>query len=83
MHKLLSVSLSPRLRVNCGGIVDILTFSTPSQPGLPQQQDLLALGQLLLSVALQSPTAADPKNYRHSLDTLAARYPPDLHHIIQ
>ncbi len=81
-------SLSPRLRVNCGGMMDILTFGGPtssssSLPALPQQEDLVAVGQLVLTVALQSPAAAEPGNYHHSLDTLATHYSPDLHNITQ
>ncbi len=80
---MLCVIVSPRLRVNCGGIMDILALSAQAQPSVSQQDDLVAVGQLLLSVTLQSPMAAIPNNYRQSLDTLASHYSPDLHHITQ
>ena len=50
---------------------------------LHQQHDLVAAGELLLCVALQSSMAAQPENFHHSMETLATQYSPDLHHIVQ
>lgn len=84
---LLTGATSPRLYLNCAGIMDILTFdSSPSSPvdsSLQQQQDLVHAGQLLLNVALQSPTATQPENFHQSLDTVSSHFTSDLHHIIQ
>ena len=48
-----------------------------------QQQDLVSAGQLLLSVALQSPVAAQPENFHQSLDSFSSQFTSDLYHIIQ
>jgi PAB-dependent poly(A)-specific ribonuclease subunit 3 len=83
---LVTGSGSPRLFMNCAGIMDILTFdstSTPVDPTLQQQQDLVGIGQLLVGVALQSPTATQPENFHQSLEYLTSHFSPDLHHIVQ
>lgn len=65
--------------------MDILMFDglESATPTLWQQQDLLALGELLLGVALQTPTATLPEHFHQSMDTLATHYSPDVHHIVQ
>ena len=50
---------------------------------LLQQQDLVGIGQLLVGVALQSPTATQPENFHQSLEYLTSHFSPDLHHIVQ
>jgi PAB-dependent poly(A)-specific ribonuclease subunit 3 len=83
---LVTGSGSPRLCLNCAGVMDILSFdvsSSPVNPALQQQQDLVSAGQLLLSVALQSPVAAQPENFHQSLDSFSSQFTSDLYHIIQ
>ena len=48
-----------------------------------QQEDLAALGELLMCVALQSPLATKPENFLGSMEALAAHYSPEIHHILQ
>ena len=43
----------------------------------------MSAGQLLLSVALQSPVATQPENFHQSLDSFSSQFTPDLFHIIQ
>jgi len=67
--------------------MDILTFNGSGSPShsttLHQQEDLAALGDLLMCVALQSPLATKPENFHASMEALATHYSPELHHILQ
>ena len=48
-----------------------------------QQEDLQALGQLLLCVTLQSSEATQHEHFHRSMDTLTSSYSPDLQNIVR
>ncbi|XP_064400675.1 PAN2-PAN3 deadenylation complex subunit pan3-like [Halichondria panicea] len=73
-----------RLRISCAGIMDIVSTTANTLPTPIQQQgDLVATGEALLCVALQSASAAKQEFFPASMEILATSYSPDLQHIIQ
>ncbi|XP_065582617.1 PAN2-PAN3 deadenylation complex subunit pan3-like [Artemia franciscana] len=76
-----------RLRLNCCGILDVLTFDptspTPSGNMLQHQQDdLTALGKLILAVSCCSLLAQQRDNLQVALDILSRNYSNDLKNLI-
>lgn len=75
-----------RLRLNCVGVKDVLTTQTSSasQPNIAQlqQQDLTAFGKLVLALACNSLTAAQPDQMKFSMEIIARTYSVDLQNLI-
>jgi len=69
-----------RLRMNCCGIMDMLTFDTAPNIGHLQQDDILNLGQLMMTLACKSLTATH--NISKSIDYIAQHYSQDMNNMI-
>jgi len=71
-----------RLRLNCAGILDILTSdsesASPAMLSHHQQEDLVALGKLILALSCYSIDAVLRENMHQSLEFLARSYSNDL-----
>lgn len=75
-----------RLRLNCAGILDILTSDTDSSgSGMMshyQQEDLVALGKLILALACYSIEAVQRDSIQQSLEFVTRNYSNDLKSLI-
>ncbi|KFH71611.1 hypothetical protein, variant [Podila verticillata NRRL 6337] len=69
-----------RLRMNCCGIMDMITFDTAPNIGHLQQDDILNLGQLMMTLACKSLTATH--NISKSIDYIAQHYSQDMKNMI-
>jgi len=72
-----------RLRINCLGIFDVINFEdSQNKKDIShfQQEDLLALGKLIVSLACKSLNAV--KNIGESLEYIGAHYSQDLKNFI-
>ncbi|KAF9334565.1 PAB-dependent poly(A)-specific ribonuclease subunit 3 [Podila minutissima] len=69
-----------RLRMNCCGIMDMITFDTAPNIGHLQQDDILNLGQLMMTLACKSLTATH--NISKSIDYIAQHYTQDMKNMI-
>lgn len=81
------LSSRSRLRLSCVSIPDVVTFdSTAANPLalMPhyQQEDLLALGKLVLALACRSLLAVHCDNMQASLELVARTYSSDLRNLI-
>lgn len=66
--------------MNCCGIMDMLTFDTAPNVGHLQQDDILNLGQLMMTLACKSLTATH--NISKSIDYIAQHYSQDMKNMI-
>ncbi|XP_037286439.2 poly(A) specific ribonuclease subunit PAN3 isoform X2 [Rhipicephalus microplus] len=76
-----------RLRLNCCGIMDVLTFDSavPSAKALVphyQQEDLVSLGKLVLALACNTMAAIQRENLQQSMDLVSRNYSTDLRNLI-
>jgi len=75
-----------RLRINCIGILDVLTNDASSKAPVNiqhyQQEDLLSLGQIILALSCYSIDAVHAENIQHSLEFVAKNYSSDLKGLI-
>ncbi|CAG8536238.1 2113_t:CDS:10 [Paraglomus brasilianum] len=69
-----------RIRLNCCGIMDLLTYDGGKNLPHYQQEDLLSFGQLLVSLACH-PHASN-HNLQKSIDFISRQYSPDLKNVI-
>ncbi|KAF9356856.1 PAB-dependent poly(A)-specific ribonuclease subunit 3 [Mortierella sp. AD094] len=69
-----------RVRLNCCGIMDMLTFDSAPNVAHLQQDDILNLGQLMMTLACKSLTATH--NISKSVDYIAQHYTQDLKNMI-
>ncbi|GJJ68070.1 PAB-dependent poly(A)-specific ribonuclease subunit 3 [Entomortierella parvispora] len=69
-----------RIRMNCCGIMDMLTFDAAPNLAHLQQDDILNLGQLLMTLACKSLTATH--NITKSIDYISRHYSSDLKNMI-
>ncbi len=69
-----------RLRINCCGLFDMISFDSGHSVLHFQQEDLLHLGQLI--VALACGGLVSLQNISHSLQVIGNSYPIDLKNII-
>ncbi|CAO3565111.1 unnamed protein product [Mortierella alpina] len=69
-----------RVRLNCCGIMDMLTFDTAPNIAHLQQDDILNLGQLMMTLACKSLTATH--NIQKSIDYISQTYSQDMKSII-
>ncbi|KAF9429611.1 PAB-dependent poly(A)-specific ribonuclease subunit 3 [Podila epigama] len=74
------VTSKNRLRMNCCGIMDMLTFDTAPNIAHLQQDDILNLGQLMMTLACKSLTATH--NISMSIDYIAQHYSSDMKNMI-
>ncbi|KAG8186382.1 hypothetical protein JTE90_026800 [Oedothorax gibbosus] len=76
-----------RLRLNCCGIFDVLTYD-PNQPNPKQvashfqQEDLMAFGKIVLALACNNLSAVKRTNLNNSLELVARNYSADLRNLI-
>nr|CAD7442981.1 unnamed protein product [Timema bartmani] len=76
-----------RIRLGCLAIADVLTFDATAPNPLHliphyQQDDLTALGKLVLALACRSLIAVQRENVQTSLDLVARSYSTDLRNLI-
>ena len=75
-----------RLRLNCVGVMDVVTFNQVQNPAAllsrHQHEDLMALGQILLSLACNSLAANRQDQLHKSLETITLNYSIDLKNLI-
>ncbi|KAK9761988.1 PAB-dependent poly(A)-specific ribonuclease subunit 3, variant 2 [Basidiobolus ranarum] len=69
-----------RIRLNCCGIYDMLSYASTRNTAHYQQEDLLQFGQLLACLACNSSNALS--NLPKSIDFIARHYPPDVKNVI-
>ncbi|KAF9578323.1 PAB-dependent poly(A)-specific ribonuclease subunit 3 [Lunasporangiospora selenospora] len=69
-----------RVRLNCCGVMDMLTFETAQSIAHLQQDDILNLGQLMLTLACKSITATH--NISKSIEYISQQYSPELKNMI-
>ncbi|XP_060556604.1 PAN2-PAN3 deadenylation complex subunit pan3-like isoform X2 [Ruditapes philippinarum] len=75
-----------RLRLNCCGIFDVLTFdnnqSNPMALTPHYQEDLISLGKVVLALACNSVMAIQRDNLQTSMELVARNYSADLKNLI-
>jgi len=76
-----------RLLLNCCGIFDVLTFDpTSSNPMAAmahyQQEDLIALGKIVLALACNSFLAIQRENLQTSMEVVTSTYSSDMRNLI-
>ncbi|XP_015585889.1 PAN2-PAN3 deadenylation complex subunit PAN3 [Cephus cinctus] len=76
-----------RLRLSCIGVPDVVTFDGNAANPLSliphyQQEDLIALGKLVLALACRSLLAVHRDNMQASLELVARSYSTDLRNLI-
>ncbi|CAG0881389.1 unnamed protein product, partial [Darwinula stevensoni] len=76
-----------RLRLNCCGIIDVLAFDasqTNHQALIAhlQQEDLVALGKLVMALACNNLSAIQRENLHSSMEIVARNYSSDLRNLI-
>jgi len=74
-----------RLRINCPGILDVLTDNEPNAPAMVnhyQQEDLVLLGKLILALACYSMESIQRESIQNSIDFVARNYSSDLKTLI-
>ncbi|XP_015509481.2 PAN2-PAN3 deadenylation complex subunit PAN3 isoform X1 [Neodiprion lecontei] len=81
------LSSRSRLRLSCVAIPDVVTFDGTAANPLAlmphyQQEDLLALGKLVLALACRSLLAVHRDNMQASLELVARTYSSDLRNLI-
>jgi PAB-dependent poly(A)-specific ribonuclease subunit 3 len=75
----------PRLRLSFCGISDVVLFdagASVSMVTVHQQEDLLALGRLVLSLACKSMLAVKRDNIQTSMELVSRSYSSDLRNLI-
>lgn len=77
-----------RLRINCVGVMDILTLPTIDQNSIQsyihhwQQEDLTGLGRIVLALACNSALAVQSKNFSQAMEIVSRNYSVDLKNLI-
>ncbi|KAJ1565039.1 PAB-dependent poly(A)-specific ribonuclease subunit 3, partial [Nowakowskiella sp. JEL0078] len=69
-----------RIRINCVGIFDLITFDGGKNVSLHQQEDLLRFGQLILVLACGSLNAVH--NLQKSVDHVGRQYSSDFKNVL-
>ncbi|XP_052672759.1 PAN2-PAN3 deadenylation complex subunit pan3-like [Crassostrea angulata] len=71
-----------RIRLNCVGILDVLTFDSQGNPPSAiqhyQQEDLVYLGKVVLALACNTVMAIKRDNFQNSMELIARNYSADL-----
>jgi len=81
------VANKTRLLLNCCGMFDVLTFDpTASNPMAAmahyQQEDLIALGKIILALACNSFLAINRENLQTSMEIVTSTYSSDMRNLI-
>ncbi|XP_048453885.1 PAN2-PAN3 deadenylation complex subunit pan3 [Rhincodon typus] len=76
-----------RLRVNCVGIFDVLTFDSSQNNPLGmmpqyQQADLISLGKVVLALACNSVAGIQRENLQKAMELVSLNYSSDLKNLI-
>uniref|UniRef100_A0A4W3IFD1 PAN2-PAN3 deadenylation complex subunit PAN3 n=2 Tax=Callorhinchus milii TaxID=7868 RepID=A0A4W3IFD1_CALMI len=76
-----------RLRVNCVGIFDVLTFDNSQNNPLSmmpqyQQADLISLGKVVLALACNSVAGIQRENLQKAMELVSLNYSSDLKNLI-
>ncbi|KAM8976823.1 PAN2-PAN3 deadenylation complex subunit PAN3 isoform 2-T2 [Pelodytes ibericus] len=75
-----------RLRVNCVGIFDVLTYDSSQNPValMPQYQqaDLISLGKVVLALACNSLAGIQRENLQKAMELVTINYSSDLKNLI-
>nr|XP_028582233.1 PAN2-PAN3 deadenylation complex subunit PAN3 isoform X2 [Podarcis muralis] len=76
-----------RLRVNCVGVFDVLTFDNSQNNPLAlmaqyQQADLISLGKVVLSLACNSLAGIQRENLQKAMELVTINYSSDLKNLI-
>ncbi|XP_066555063.1 PAN2-PAN3 deadenylation complex subunit PAN3 isoform X1 [Amia ocellicauda] len=76
-----------RLRVNCVGILDVLTFDNSQTNPLAlmaqyQQADLISLGKVVLALACNSLAGIQRENLQKAMELVSINYSSDLKNLI-
>nr|XP_015196878.1 PREDICTED: PAB-dependent poly(A)-specific ribonuclease subunit PAN3 isoform X1 [Lepisosteus oculatus] len=76
-----------RLRVNCVGILDVLTFDNSQTNPLAlmaqyQQADLMSLGKVVLALACNSLAGIQRENLQKAMELVSINYSSDLKNLI-
>ncbi|KAI8145218.1 hypothetical protein BJV82DRAFT_605362 [Fennellomyces sp. T-0311] len=69
-----------RIRINCVAMLDVLQFETEQNIALQQQEDLLAFGKLIVSLACNSTQSIH--TLPQSVELLSRYYSPDLKDVV-
>lgn len=69
-----------RLRINCCGVMDVIAYDGGKNLAAFQQEDLLSLGKLIVSLATLSLSAIH--NLNQALDVISRTYSQELHNAI-
>lgn len=77
-----------RLRLSCLGVMDVIMNEAPNTANPValvthyQQEDLTALGKLVLALACKSTMSVQRENIQTALDLVTRTYTPDLRNLI-
>ncbi|XP_066502506.1 PAN2-PAN3 deadenylation complex subunit PAN3 [Hoplias malabaricus] len=76
-----------RLRVNCVGVLDVLTFDSSQTNHLAlmpqyQQADLISLGKVVLALACNSLAGIQRENLQKAMELVSINYSSDLKNLI-
>lgn len=81
------LTIGNRLRLSCLGVMDVIMNDNSSGNVLAliqhcQQEDLTALGKLVLALACKSTMAVQRENISTALEVVNRSYTPDLRNLI-
>ncbi|CAL1532457.1 unnamed protein product [Lymnaea stagnalis] len=78
------VSGKARIRINCIGILDIITpeGSTPPNINAYKQDDMTAMGKIILALACNNIMCVQRDNIQSAIDVVQRNYSPDLKNLI-
>lgn len=76
-----------RLRLSCLGVLDVITIDAAGANPMAmvqhhQQEDLTALGKLVIALACKSTMSVQRENIQTALELVARTYTPDLRNLI-
>lgn len=76
------ITSGQRLRLSCLGVLDVTMTDTSNHTDSYQQEDLAALGKLVLALACRSTMAVQPNNISTAVEIVTRNYTPDLRNLI-
>ena len=83
----ITISGRSRIRLNCCGVMDLLSMDDESQKPYvvhqQQQDDLVALGRLIVCLACNSMQAVIPNNLSKSAELISTTYSSDVKMLLQ
>lgn len=76
----------PSIRLNCCGVLDVITYDANQNHAtltpFYQQEDLVALGKLILALSCNSLLAVQRENLQTSMELIGRSYSSDLRNLI-